>query len=71
MGYSPWDHKETDMTEQLTHTHRRNEIPGSGNKGLLGILRQSPQKCPGSRIAKGTQQRKGWAKEDDQFSWSN
>ena len=21
MGYSPWDHKESDMTEQLTHTH--------------------------------------------------
>ena len=21
MGYSPWDHKELDTTEQLTHTH--------------------------------------------------
>ena len=21
MGYSPWSHKESDMTEQLTHTH--------------------------------------------------
>jgi len=21
MGYSPWDHKELDKTEQLTHTH--------------------------------------------------
>ena len=21
MGYSPWGHKELDMTEQLTHTH--------------------------------------------------
>ena len=21
MGYSPWDHKESDTTEQLTHTH--------------------------------------------------
>ena len=21
MGYSPWGHKESDMTEQLTHTH--------------------------------------------------
>ena len=21
-GYSPWGHKELDMTEQLTHTHR-------------------------------------------------
>ena len=21
MGYSPWDCKELDMTEQLTHTH--------------------------------------------------
>ena len=20
-GYSPWDHKESDMTEQLIHTH--------------------------------------------------
>ena len=20
-GYSPWGHKESDMTEQLTHTH--------------------------------------------------
>ena len=22
MGYSPWDHKESDMTEQLIHTHK-------------------------------------------------
>ena len=22
--YSPWDHKELDMTEQLTHTHTHN-----------------------------------------------
>ena len=22
-GYSPWAHKELDMTEQLTHTHTR------------------------------------------------
>ena len=22
VGYSPWGHKELDMTEQLTHTHR-------------------------------------------------
>ena len=21
MGYSPWGHKESDMTKQLTHTH--------------------------------------------------
>ena len=21
MSYSPWGHKESDMTEQLTHTH--------------------------------------------------
>ena len=21
MGYSPWDHKESDMIERLTHTH--------------------------------------------------
>ena len=21
MGYSPWDHKESDTTERLTHTH--------------------------------------------------
>ena len=21
VGYSPWDHKESDMTEQLTYTH--------------------------------------------------
>ena len=21
MGYSPWDRKDSDMTEQLTHTH--------------------------------------------------
>ena len=21
MGYSPWDYKELDITEQLTHTH--------------------------------------------------
>ena len=23
MGYSPWDCKESDMTEQLTHTHSK------------------------------------------------
>ena len=23
MGYSPWGHKESDMTEQITHTHTR------------------------------------------------
>ena len=23
LGYSPWDHKELDTTEQLTHTHSR------------------------------------------------
>ena len=22
-GYNPWSHKESDMTEQVTHTHRR------------------------------------------------
>ena len=29
MGYSPWDHKELDTTERLTHTHvviKKNEI---------------------------------------------
>ena len=26
MGYSPWDHKESDMTELLTRTHYRGMI---------------------------------------------
>ena len=25
MGYSPWSLKESDMTEQLTHTHRQTQ----------------------------------------------
>ena len=25
MGYSPWDHKESNMTEQLTHIHRKKD----------------------------------------------
>ena len=28
VGYSPWGHKESDMTEQLTHTFFWNSIPG-------------------------------------------
>ena len=23
MGYSPWDHKDSDRTERLTHTHTK------------------------------------------------
>ena len=25
MGYSPWDRKESDITEQLTHAHKLQE----------------------------------------------
>ena len=25
-GYSPWDHKESDMTDRLTHTHTHTHI---------------------------------------------
>ena len=27
VSYSPWDHKESDLTEQLTHTHTNMEHP--------------------------------------------
>ena len=27
VGYSPWGHKESDTTEQLTHTHTRRLYP--------------------------------------------
>ena len=26
MGYSPWGHKESDMSEQLTHTHTHTQL---------------------------------------------
>ena len=26
MGYSPWGHKESDMTQQLTHTQKRARV---------------------------------------------
>ena len=70
--FTSWEYRSGTEGGGLGTDYRRNGIPGSGNKGLLGILGQSPQKSPGSRIAKRTQQREGWAKEeDDQFSWSN
>ena len=30
VGYSPWGHKESDMTEQLTHTQRDNRFQAEG-----------------------------------------
>ena len=30
-GYSPWGHKESDMTEQLTHTHTHMGIQWVGS----------------------------------------
>ena len=35
VGYIPWGCKESDMTEQLTHTHRR--YPGKGVSPSGGI----------------------------------
>ena len=26
VSYSPWDHRESDTTEQLTHTHTHTEV---------------------------------------------
>ena len=31
MDYHPWDHKESDMTEQLTLSQDKNTIGGTGN----------------------------------------
>ena len=31
VGYSPWGHKESDMTEQLTHTQRDNRFQAEGH----------------------------------------
>ena len=33
-GHSPWGRKESDMTEQLTHTHMR-ELMGDGTTTIL------------------------------------
>ena len=33
-GYSPWGHKESDMTEQLTHTHIHTETKKRQGEGL-------------------------------------
>ena len=33
-GYSPWGHKESDMTERLTHTHTTHKDSSSTHKHL-------------------------------------
>ena len=39
MGYSPWGHKELDMTEQLKHTHTYQVFKG---RILKSVLKVSP-----------------------------
>ena len=34
VGYSPWGHKELDMTEGLIHTHRMGELEGTLHDGF-------------------------------------
>ena len=36
MGYNPWDHKESDRTERLTHTHTHCGGVSCGEAGALG-----------------------------------
>ena len=33
-GYSPWNHIESDTTEQLTHTYMKKELGGWGRSGV-------------------------------------
>ena len=50
MGYSPWDHKESDTTEQLTHTHRLPEnyhqvsslIPNISKRKIVPVSHHNP-----------------------------
>ena len=42
-GYSPWDHKESDTTEQLTHTHIHIEgLRGPPNLILSRLMKVFP-----------------------------
>ena len=36
VGYSPWGHKESDTTEQLTHTHTHTGDKINSNRSILG-----------------------------------
>ena len=38
-GYCPWGHKESDMTEQLTHTHIHTHTPHA-SKGMMAVETQ-------------------------------
>ena len=40
VGYSPWDHKESDMTEQLTHIHQKNTSKNWQKPNKLIVLFQ-------------------------------
>ena len=31
MGYSPWDHKESDTTEETSHAHKHRKFQGKPN----------------------------------------
>ena len=37
-GYSPWDHKESDTTEQLIHTHLTHTYTHTHRHGLKGLV---------------------------------
>ena len=51
-GYSPWDHKESDMIERLTHTHTHTH---THTQGLLHVTEEEfPSSLPDTVAAKGT-----------------
>ena len=47
-GYSPWDHKESDMTEQITHTHTHTVYEILSNPLEIGELKKDRYKRKGN-----------------------
>ena len=50
MGYSAWGHKESDMTEQVTHEVKRSE----SHSVMSDSLRRSPWNSPGQNTGVGS-----------------
>ena len=46
-GYSLWDHKESDTTEQLTHTHYQQGFPGGSDRKESVCNARDPGSIPG------------------------
>ena len=65
MGYSPWDHKESEMTEQLTWTHLTSCIlPGNSLEKEVGP-KMLPQRLDSLGQRVGRRERAGRDRKAD------